>query len=86
MLALPKDGIMNYPCLMFNASSSIGKFKCFKVKIGQGKNYFSHPDNERKVALTLRVILIAETHIEQEGDTLHVNASVSRVIGDTFKD
>ena len=39
------------------------------------------------VAFTLRVILIAETHVQREGEeVIGVGASVSRVIGDTFKD
>ena len=87
MLAVPKDGIKNYPCLLFNASSNIGKFKGFQVKIPQEKAYLSEPMNERMVAFTLRVILIAETHVQREGEeVIGVGASVSRVIGDTFKD
>ena len=87
MLAVPKDGIKNYPCLLFNSSSSIGKFKGFKVKIPQERYYLSEPNNERMVAFTLRVILIAETHLQREGEeVIALGASVSRVIGDTFKD
>ena len=77
LLAFPKRDLQDQTCILFSMRK-VGKMTCFKVTIPDTIQYFSQNEGylERKVALSYRLILIAETYAFSDENYLFL----SRVI------
>ena len=65
LLAFPKLGF-EYPCLKFSMKNT-GKLKSFRIIVPPDRDYVRDlVVNERKVAFTLRLILLAESVTSEE--------------------